>query len=71
MNKAKPGDADYCETGEGCWFCHRGTEDDLVFDVEFDTPVHIGCIRDALKEDPNHPEARWMKYLLPEYDGKD
>jgi hypothetical protein len=47
----------------GCWFCHT---DDLpmVFDYEFDTLVHEQCIRATLAEDPEHPEARCMTYLL-------
>ncbi len=47
----------------GCWFC-SGMEGELVFDTEFDTPVHIDCIRNALIEDETHQEAVPMKYLL-------
>lgn len=47
----------------GCWFCWNDTGD-LVFDSEWDTYVHRSCIREALKEDPNHAEAVFMKYLL-------
>jgi hypothetical protein len=46
-----------------CWFCRRN-DDDLVLDTEFDTYVHRKCIKQALKDDPNHPEATLMKYLL-------
>jgi len=52
----------YLEQG-GCWFCYRETNN-LVFDTEFDTYVHIECIEKALKENLNHPEAKFMKYLL-------
>lgn len=72
IDKAKPGDFDYVSPVDGgCWFCNRSGGEDFDFDVEFDTNVHLGCIREVLKENPNHPEARWMRYLLPEYDGKD
>ncbi len=47
----------------GCWFCEsRGG--DLVFDTEFDTPVHIDCIRMALAQNETNQEAQLMKYLL-------
>jgi predicted component of viral defense system (DUF524 family) len=45
-------------------------EDDLVFDTEFDTPVHISCLKKILEEDPDHPEAKFMKYLLEEEKGE-
>ena len=38
----------------------------LVFDLEFDTYVHKSCIRKALEEDPENPEAKLMEYLLEE-----
>ncbi|TMN89217.1 hypothetical protein CWB66_21600 [Pseudoalteromonas sp. S558] len=46
-----------------CWFC---SEKDglLVFDGEFDTYVHLKCIREALQNEPDHLEARLMKYLI-------
>jgi hypothetical protein len=50
--------------GEGCWFCGDKGDEPLVFDMEFDTPVHLSCIRKALEEDPNHGEAGPMDYLL-------
>lgn len=49
----------------GCWFCYT-VSGDMAFDYEFDTYVHLECVRKAL-EDPNHPsheEARFMSYLL-------
>ncbi len=49
----------------GCWFCYI-KDDELVFDGEFDTHVHTDCIEKALAEDPGHPEALLMKYLLHE-----
>jgi hypothetical protein len=53
----------------GCWFCHT-VSDGMAFDYEFDTYVHLECVRKAL-EDSNHPsheEARFMSYLLEEDD---
>jgi hypothetical protein len=50
--------------GRDCWFCDHGG--DLVFDCEFDTAVHVECIRKALEEDPENPEAQIMSYLLTE-----
>jgi len=48
---------------DGCWFC--GIKDkDLVFEVEFDTNVHVDCVRTRLKEDPLDPEANLMKHLF-------
>lgn len=56
--------------GAGCWFCREGGGDDMVFDREFDTPVHQSCILKTLEKNPNHDEARIMAYLLepePQY----
>lgn len=50
-------------TKNSCWFCDE-TDDDLVLDTEFDTYVHIDCIRTRLKEDPTDHEANQMKYLM-------
>lgn len=58
----------------GCWYCgsvapivRTGERtDSLVLDREFDTFVHPSCIREALIEDPDDPEANIMKYLLRE-----
>lgn len=47
----------------GCWFCRTDT-DEMYFDSEFDTFVHKQCLEDTLRQDPNHPEARLMAYLL-------
>lgn len=47
----------------GCWFCYK-KDDNMAFDTEFDTNVHIECIKKALEGDPNHLEAKFMKYLL-------
>lgn len=57
----------------GCWFCHDDSiveKGFLVFDDEFDTFVHLPCIKEQLKKDPKHPEAELMVYLLEDYDQK-
>ena len=46
-----------------CWFCHKKT-DDIVFDVEFDTYIHIEYIKKALRDNPNNRETKLMKYLI-------
>ena len=50
----------------GCWFCYEDDGDDLVFDSEFDTYVHLSCIRKQLQNKLNNDtsEADVMKYLL-------
>jgi hypothetical protein len=52
----------------GCWFCKRAHAP-LVFDWEFDTAVHLDCIRKALALDPEDCEAIHMAYLLEETNG--
>jgi hypothetical protein len=53
----------------GCWFCFKDECD--AFDYEFDTYVHLDCVRKALKESNGEDcEAKFMKYLLEEDDGK-
>lgn len=50
--------------GQGCWFCREDDEKEyLSFDSEFDTKVHLSCIRKAL-EDTKNREAAMMAYLL-------
>jgi hypothetical protein len=46
----------------GCWFCFKGDCD--AFDHEWDTYIHLSCLKQTLEEYPDHPEARLMKYLL-------
>ncbi len=46
-------------TAGGCWYCHRKT-DGTVFSTEFDTYVHLDCLRAAFKADPNDSEAQIM-----------
>jgi hypothetical protein len=64
---AKKGDNDFLrpENG-GCWYCYRGNPEGMRFDGEFDTNVHVECIKDTLEVDPLHPEALLQKYLLDE-----
>jgi hypothetical protein len=47
----------------GCWFCDQDECD--AFDWEFDTYLHLSCLREALKQ-PGNSEANCMKYLLEE-----
>jgi hypothetical protein len=47
----------------GCWYCHT-SDDTLVYDSEFDTMVHIECIKEALRMDPNDQEAKFLSYLI-------
>lgn len=49
----------------GCWFCYQ-QDGELIFETEFDTYVHLKCVREALAQDPQHPEAKFMRYLLEE-----
>lgn len=57
---------DYVTPGDcGCWFCSTKT-DDMMFDTEFDTFLHKDCLIQALRREPDHPEARLMAYLLEE-----
>lgn len=50
--------------GKDCWFCDKSGDEPLSFDMEFDTPVHLSCVRKTLEREPEHPEARCMAYLL-------
>jgi hypothetical protein len=47
-----------------CWWCKQYDTD--AFDTEFDTYLHINCLKEVLEKDPDHPEAIHMKYLLEE-----
>lgn len=47
----------------GCWFCNH-KNDEMVFDMEFDTYLHLGCLESELKNNPDNKEAQIMKYLL-------
>lgn len=63
---ARPGDPDFADANHGgCWFCFR-QNDDLAFDTEFDTYVHLKCIRIALDRPSKmgRREAEIMSYLL-------
>ena len=52
----------------GCWFCKQDDESEILdFDNEFDTFVHISCIKKALQENPDDPEANIMKYLVRQW----
>lgn len=42
----------------GCWYCCDDNRLDLVFCHEFDTFVHLNCVREAVSADPNDQEAQ-------------
>lgn len=44
----------------GCWFCHTADEE-MAFSCEFDTYLHLKCLKKALEDDPVHPEAIIIK----------
>lgn len=49
----------------GCWFCQMDNEnEEMFFENEFDTFVHLSCLRSVLDKNPDHPEAQLMSYLL-------
>ena len=50
MAHAKPNEG-------GCWYCFQ-KDDDLLFSWEFDTFVHLECIRHAAKKNPQDREAQ-------------
>ena len=43
----------------GCWYCHQ-VDDELTFSAEFDTFVHVGCIKETHFADPEDREAAIM-----------
>jgi len=44
----------------GCWYCHK-TDYPLVFSIEFDTFVHLDCIKEMLKlNDTNDKEITFL-----------
>ena len=49
-------------TKGGCWFCGKDGCD--AFDWEFDTNLHLKCLKEVLDKNPNDPEADIMKYLI-------
>lgn len=51
--------------GYGCWYCGGKEGEDLVFSMEFDTPVHKSCAYGALSRDKNNEEA---KLFIEEFD---
>jgi plasmid maintenance system antidote protein VapI len=51
------------ESGRGgCWFC--GEDECDAFDSEWDTYLHLDCLRETLKREPDHEEAVHMRYLI-------
>ena len=43
----------------GCWYCHK-QDDVMVFSGEFDTYLHIKCLKAALRANPQDQEAQIM-----------
>ena len=55
------------ENNDKCWFCLKYfniNEIGVIFDYEFDTYLHLECLKIELKENPENPEAQLMTYLL-------
>lgn len=50
----------------GCWFCSRKT-DDMYFTMEWDAYFHKECLMETLKKDPQHEEAKLIKYEFSEW----
>ena len=54
-------------TNGRCWFCGK-VDKFLIYEEEFDTYVHVDCIRKALedgeKTGETPTEAKQMSYLL-------
>ncbi|RKJ42844.1 hypothetical protein D7X33_35440 [Butyricicoccus sp. 1XD8-22] len=44
--------------GFGCWYCGGKEGEDLVFSIEFDTPVHKCCAYGALNRNKDDDEAK-------------
>ena len=55
------------QTDDKCWFCGK-SDKFLIYEEEFDTFVHVDCIRKALekgeKTGKKATEAKQMSYLL-------
>ena len=49
----------------GCWFCWDRKDEVVYFDHEWDTWVHLSCIKENLGKGN---EAESMKYILVEVD---
>lgn len=53
-----------CPGDGGCWYCREDDEyEPLVFECEFDTYVHLSCLRWEVDHTDN-PEAKIQSYLL-------
>lgn len=46
------------QNGYGCWYCGGKEGEDLVFSIEFDTPVHKSCAYGALNRNKHDQEAQ-------------
>ena len=52
------------EFGFGCWYCGGKDGQDLLFSIEFDTPVHEHCLKKALKNDDDMEAKIMARELL-------
>lgn len=48
----------------GCWYCSR-TDGEMFFSGEFDTWVHVECVKAAVAKDPGDREARLILGDIP------
>jgi hypothetical protein len=55
------------QTDDRCWFCGK-SDKFLIYEEEFDTFVHVACIRKTLEDEAKVGEtaaaAQIMSYLL-------
>jgi hypothetical protein len=51
----------------GCWYCHNKDEG-LVFCMEFDTFIHIDCIKEQIASLPPECEDQELKIIAREFD---
>lgn len=65
---AQRGDKDYVSPNDGgCWYCNRKDEG-LSFCHEFDTFIHIDCIKDALVQHVPESEDVELECIAREFD---
>lgn len=43
-----------------CWYCYGPVEDVLEFSYEFDTYVHLSCLKEQVDRDSTDREAAIM-----------
>ena len=60
--KTNEGKKEISPSEGGCWFCFKD-HNPMVLDFEFDTNVHLDCLREALKN-PEDEEAKIWRLLF-------